>query len=80
MRVVAVGLAAALKVEMGVAGGGRAELGIGRVVSTIRALMMILLVRERMRACACFDATKRCLLHQILVVCLHQMAQRLAMR
>ena len=78
MRVAAVGLAAALKVEMGVAGGGRAELGIGRVVSTIRALMLILLVRERMRACACFDATKRRLLHQILVVSLHQMPQRVA--
>ena len=80
MRVATVGLVAALTLEMGVAGGGRAELGIRRVVSTIRALMMILLVRERMRACACFDATKRCLLHQILVVCLHQMPQRLAMR
>ena len=75
MRVVAVGLA----VEMRVAAvGGRAELGIRRVVSAIGAGMLLL--RERMRARACFNATKRCLLHQILVVCLHQMPQRLARR
>ena len=80
MRVVAVGLAALATLEMGVvaAVGGvrRAELGIRRVVSAIRAVMLLL--RERMRAWACFDATKRYLLHQILVVCLHQMPQRLA--
>ena len=79
MRVVAVGLAALATLEMRVVavGGGRgAELGIGRVVSAIRAVMLLL--RERMRAWACFDATKRYLLHQILVVCLHQMPQRLA--
>ena len=82
--VVAVGPAPSLRlVEMGVAavvgGGGGAELGIRRrVVSGIRAVMF--LMRERMRARACFDATKLCLLHQILVVCLHQMPQRLARR
>ena len=80
MRVAAVGLTALGLVEMRVAAvGGRAELGIRRrVVSGIRAVMF--LMRERMRACACFDATKLCLLHQILVVCLHQMPQRLARR
>ena len=82
MRVVAVGLAALATLEMGVVaavgGGTWAELGIRRVVSAIRAVMLLL--RERMRAWACFDATKRYLLHQILVVCLHQMPQRLARR
>ena len=80
MRVAAVGLAALGLVQMRVAAvRGRAELGIRqRMVSRIRAVMLLL--RERMRACACFDATKLCLLHQILVMCLHQMSQRLARR
>ena len=78
--VVAVGPAPSLRLlEMGVAavvGGGGAELGIRRrVVSRIGALM--LLVRERMRARACL---KLCLLHQVLVVRLHQMPQRIARR
>ena len=79
--VVAVGPAPSLRlVEMGVAavvgGGGGAELGIRRrVVSRIGALM--LLVRERMRARARLEL---CLLHQILVVRLHQMPQRIARR
>ena len=80
--VVAVGPAPSLRLlEMGVAagvvgGGGGAELGIRRrVVSRIGALM--LLVRKRMRARA---RLKLCLLHQILVVRLHQMPQRIARR
>ena len=78
MRVAAVGLTALGLVEMRVAAvGGGAELGFRQgVVSRIGAVMLGM--RERMRACACFDATKRCLLHQILVVGLHQMPQRLA--
>ena len=74
MRVAAVGLTALGLVEMRVAAdvGGGAELGIRQgLVSGIGAVMLGM--RERMRACACFDATNRRLLHQILVVCLHQM-------
>ena len=80
MRVAAVGLTTLTLLEMRVAAavGGRAELGIRRrVVSPcIRAVMLGM--RERMRASACFDATKRFLLRQILVVCLHQVPQRLS--
>ena len=74
MRVAAVGLTALGLVEMRVAAavGGGAELGIRQgVVSGIGAVMLGM--RERMRACACFDATNWRLLHQILVVGLHQM-------
>ena len=76
---------AALRMEMWVAAiaasGGRAVPGLGMVVMVETAIgaVVVLLGLERMRAWACFTS-KRSLLHQILVVGLHQMPQRLTRR
>ena len=82
MREATVGVVA-LRMEMWVAAiaarGGRAVPGLGMVVVVETAIgaVLVLLGLERMRACF---TSKRSLLHQILVVGLHQMPQRLTRR